>query len=111
MTQKEQQIKQLKEKVAEQEQFIKKKRTETIAFKKKIYDLLGEQKSAMETLNTELVKRQKEIQEHKDKCTKTLQQFEEMKQRYERLNNSKLVKISRKYWAMNKSVKSKGENQ
>ncbi|MBC2149679.1 hypothetical protein [Listeria booriae] len=110
MTQEEQQIKHLKEKVAEQEQFIKKKRDEILAFKKKIYDLLEEQKSAMEALNIELVERQKEIQKQKDMCTKTLQQFEGMKDRYERLNNSKLVKISRKYWAMNKSMKSKGEN-
>lgn len=111
MTNAEQQIKQLKEKITEQEQVIQKKQVETTAFKKKIYDLLGEQKSALETLNTELAERQKEVQAQKEKCAKTLQQLEHMKQRYERLNDSKLVKISRKYWAMNKNTKAKGENQ
>ncbi|MBC6309189.1 hypothetical protein HCJ66_06440 [Listeria sp. FSL L7-1582] len=111
MTNAEQQIKQLKEKITEQEQVIQKKQVETTAFKKKIYDLLGEQKSALEALNMKLAERQKEVQEQKDKCAKAVRQFEQMKQRYERLNDSKLVKISRKYWAMNKNTKAKGENQ
>ncbi|MBC1475176.1 hypothetical protein HB852_11160 [Listeria grandensis] len=111
MTNAEQQIKQLKEKITEQEQIIQKNQIESTTFKKTIYDLLGQQKSALAALNIELTERQKEVRELKEKCAVSKRKLEQMNDRYERLNDSKLVKISRKYWAMNKKTKLKGENQ
>ncbi|MBC1499190.1 hypothetical protein HB943_01155 [Listeria weihenstephanensis] len=100
-----QELKQLKVKHS---QAMQRSMVEVEMFKKGIYELLESQKMALLTLQQESAENKRLVEQQKRENTQLQKKLSNANERYERLNNSKLVKISRKYWAFNQKTVSKG---
>lgn len=89
-------------------QAMQRYRIEVEMFKKGIYELLENQKKALLTLQRESAEKQRVVEQKKRENAQLQKKLASANERYERLNNSRLIKISRKYWAFNQKTMSKG---
>lgn len=91
---------------------MKEEHNEMVLFQRRVYQVFEKQKKKMEQVretiekNTEMIKNL-EIQNKslKDEMNSKDLKISELEKAYQKLNNTKMVKLTRKYWKFNKKMK------